>query len=70
MTSSPGMARYQLCRKLVESRGWTYLHAYTDRAVSGASPIRAGYQKLLEDARADEFDVVVSQVTPVEQRQQ
>ncbi len=51
----------RLCRKLVESRGWTYLHAYTDPAISGASPIRAGYQKLLEDARADEFDVVVSE---------
>ena len=49
------------CRELVESRGWSYLHAYTDRAVSGASPFRAGYQKLLEDARAGEFDVVVSE---------
>ncbi len=51
----------RLCREFVESQGWTYLHAYTDRAVSGSSPIRAGYQKLLEDARADEFDVVVSE---------
>ncbi len=51
----------RLCRKHVESRGWSYLHAYTDRATSGASPFRAGYQKLLEDARAGEFDVVVSE---------
>ena len=51
----------RLCRKHVESQGWTYLHAYTDRAISGASPLRAGYQKLLEDARAGEFDVVVSE---------
>ena len=51
----------RLCRKHVESQGWTYLHAYTDRAISGASPVRAGYQKLLEDARAGEFDVVVSE---------
>ena len=51
----------RLCRRHVESRGWSYLHAYTDRATSGASPFRAGYQKLLEDARAGEFDVVVSE---------
>ncbi len=51
----------RLCRRHVESRGCSYLHAYTDRATSGASPFRAGYQKLLEDARAGEFDVVVSE---------
>ena len=51
----------RLCRGFVESQGWTYLHAYTDRAVSGASPMRSGYQKLLEDARAGEFDVVVAE---------
>ena len=51
----------RLCRGFVESQGWTYLHAYTDRAVSGASPLRAGYQKLLEESRAGEFDVVVAE---------
>ncbi len=51
----------RLCREFIRAQGWSYLHAYTDRAISGASPIRAGYQKLLEDARAGEFDVVVAE---------
>ncbi len=29
--------------------------------MSGASPFRVGYQKLLEDARAGVFDVVVAE---------
>ena len=37
------------------------LHSYHDRALSGASRLRPGYQKLLEDARAGAFDVVVSE---------
>jgi len=51
----------RLCRELVERRGWTMLHCYSDRAASGASTLRAGYQRLLEDARADQFDVVVAE---------
>ena len=49
------------CRGLIEQRDWTFLHSYTDRGMSGASPFRAGYQKLLEDARAGVFDVVVAE---------
>jgi hypothetical protein len=30
----------RLCRKRIEQEGWQYLHAYTDRAVSGASALR------------------------------
>lgn len=49
------------CRELIQRQGWSYQHAYTDRALSGASSVRAGYQQLLEDARAGEFDIVVSE---------
>jgi DNA invertase Pin-like site-specific DNA recombinase len=49
------------CRALIEARGWTYGVAYTDRAASGATPFRAGYQQLLEDARTNAFDVVVTE---------
>jgi DNA invertase Pin-like site-specific DNA recombinase len=45
----------------IESRGWTYLHAYNDRAISGASALRPGYQRLLADARDGQFDVVVAE---------
>jgi len=51
----------RLCRNVVERHGWTCLHAYTDRAMSGASPLRPGYQRLLEDARADQFDIVIAE---------
>ena len=49
------------CRKRIEDEGWTYLHAYTDHAMSGASRLRPGYQRLLEDARAGEFDIVMAE---------
>src|SRR4051812_41015011 len=51
----------RLCRRRIEQEGWQYLHAYTDRAVSGASALRPAYQSLLEDARQDRFDIVVAE---------
>ena len=45
----------------MERQGWAYRHAYTDRAVSGASALRPAYQALLEDARQGEFDIVVAE---------
>ena len=51
----------RLARAHIEGRGWTFLHAYNDRAISGASALRPGYQRLLADARAGQFDVVVAE---------
>jgi DNA invertase Pin-like site-specific DNA recombinase len=51
----------RLCRARIEREGWDHATTYTDRATSGASALRAGYQKLIEDARADRFDVVVAE---------
>jgi site-specific DNA recombinase len=51
----------RLCRARIEQEGWAYLHAYTDRAVSGASALRPAYQSLIEDARRGEFEVVVAE---------
>ena len=51
----------RICRERIEREGWTYLHAYHDRAVSGTSTLRPSYQKLLEDARRGAFDVVVAE---------
>jgi site-specific DNA recombinase len=51
----------RVCRERVDREGWTYLNAYCDRAVSGASRLRASYQTLLEDARRGAFDVVVAE---------
>ena len=51
----------RLCRARIEREGWTYLHAYTDRATSGASALRPAYQSLLDDARRGQFDIVVAE---------
>ncbi len=51
----------RVCRARIEGEGWVYLHSYIDRAQSGASRLRPGYQKLLEDARAGAFDVIVAE---------
>jgi DNA invertase Pin-like site-specific DNA recombinase len=51
----------QLCRERIKSEGWNYLHAYTDRAISGSTTLRPAYQRLLEDARHGQFDIVVAE---------
>ena len=51
----------RLCRARIEAEGWSLVNTYTDYAISGASRLRPGYQKLLEDARAGTFDIVVAE---------
>ena len=51
----------RICRERIDREGWTYVSAYADRALSGASRLRAEYQRLLEDARRRQFDVVVAE---------
>ena len=41
----------RLYRYRIEAEGWSLVNTYTDPALSGASRLRSGYQKLLEDAR-------------------
>jgi hypothetical protein len=41
--------------------GWTLVATHSDAARSGASRLRPGYQRLLEDARAGAFDAVVAE---------
>jgi DNA invertase Pin-like site-specific DNA recombinase len=50
----------RLCRTHAEAQGWQVVDAYEDLAVSGASRHgRPGFQRLLQDAKARKFDVVV-----------
>jgi site-specific DNA recombinase len=49
------------CRRLCEEKGWLVAEVYSDRALSGASTLWPGYQKLLADARMGKFDVVVAE---------
>src|SRR4051812_18643023 len=49
------------CRAWIEREGADLTATYSDHAVSGQIRMRPGYQKLLEDARAGRFDVVVAE---------
>ena len=49
------------CKARIDQEGWTLVASYTDHAVSGTIRLRPGYQKLLEDARSGEFEVVVAE---------
>ncbi len=51
----------RLCRERAEREGWSLVETYEDHAISGASLARPGLQKLLEDARAGRFDLVLSE---------
>ena len=51
----------RVCRERIELEGWAYLYAYTDRAISGSTALRPAYQRLLEDARQGQFDIVVAE---------
>ena len=51
-----------LCAAWIERQGWTVVKTYLDSAVSGASTVnRIGLGRLMRDARAGQFDVVVAE---------
>ncbi|MCV2895001.1 recombinase family protein [Lentibacter sp. XHP0401] len=49
------------CRDYADRQGIKVVEIYTDKAVSGASLMRSGIQKLLRDAQDNHFDVVLSE---------
>jgi len=49
------------CRARIDQEGWQRSEIYSDHAISGATTLRPGYQKMLEDARAGRFEVVVAE---------
>ena len=50
-----------ICRAFADHHGWELVNVFTDRAISGSTFVRAGYQGLLEAARRGEFDVIVAE---------
>src|SRR3954451_171783 len=46
-------------RRFIQQQGWTLVRTYEDRAMSGASRFRPGYQELLADVALRRFDVIV-----------
>src|SRR5947209_864133 len=50
----------EVCRRYAERHGWHVVETYDDRAASGASTLaRRGFQRMLADAEAGRFDVLV-----------
>ncbi|WJS85314.1 recombinase family protein [Paracoccus sp. TOH] len=49
------------CRDYAARQGLEVVEVYSDRAVSGASMMRSGLQKLLRDAQAGQFDLVIAE---------
>ena len=47
------------CRRYIDREGWELVKQYKDKAMSGASSARPDYQRMLEDAKAKMFDVLV-----------
>ena len=51
----------RLCKERIAAEGWELVQVCQDRAISGASTLRPGYQAVLEAARNGEFDVLVAE---------
>ena len=51
----------RICKKLIDGNGWETGPIYSDYGQSGATHLREGYQRLMEDARVRKFDVVVAE---------
>ena len=49
------------CRARLDREGWKMVGVYSDHGISGATTLRPGYQKLIEDARAGAFDLVLAE---------
>ena len=49
------------CKKRIDQEGLSLTKVYSDHATSGASTLRPGYQKMLEDARNGSFDILISE---------
>ena len=51
----------RLCRERIERDGHELVQIYSDRAVSGATLIRSGVQRLIKDAACGSFDLVYAE---------
>ena len=51
----------RLCEERAMREGWQITQTYSDQAISGASLIRPGIQKLLTDAQAGKFSIILTE---------
>lgn len=51
--------QFRNCQTRAIQEGWTVSHRYHDKAISGSTAERPGYQAMLKDAQAKCFDIVL-----------
>ena len=51
--------QYRNCEQRAKHDGWTVVRRYRDQAISGSTADRPGYQQMLRDAEARQFDVLL-----------
>ena len=51
----------RICRERAEREGWTVTDVFSDMAVSGASMQRPGIQRLMDEAKLGQFDVIIAE---------
>jgi site-specific DNA recombinase len=49
----------EVCGRYIDKQHWQLVHSFEDRALSGASAARPGYQALLADVGRRRYDVIV-----------
>jgi site-specific DNA recombinase len=50
----------EACRKLAEARGWTVVGEYVDNSVSASTGTRPQWTRMLADAEAGQFDLILA----------
>ncbi|OAI44356.1 hypothetical protein AYO43_09255 [Nitrospira sp. SCGC AG-212-E16] len=51
--------QFRNCEQRAAREGWTITARYEDKAISGTTSDRPGYQQLLKDAKAKQFDILL-----------
>ena len=51
--------QFRTCERSAQSQGWTVSHRYEDKAITGSRADRPGYQRLLQEAQARRFDILL-----------
>ena len=51
----------RMCEERARREGWKIVNRYTDHGLSGATMMRPGIQKLMQDAQAGKFDLLVAE---------
>lgn len=51
--------QFRNCEQRAAREGWTITARYDDKAISGATTARPGYEQMLKDAKAKQFDILL-----------